>query len=322
VHFAEGLEELHEQMLENLSNLEDIKDQITEIYAETLDLAAEEIENATESLEHMNETMESYISIMGLAGRETDFKALQAFYDAQYTNNLKRLEIQTKHLEELRKQEAVFRQKIEEDGQLTEIEKEQYQALMEHIRETESTIASTTEETLDTLRAGYENTINGIMKDLDDFMAGAADSISQLQEQYGFFQEEQSRYVSTAKELYEVSQLNRDIELTLAETTSEASKEALKALQEKINKQSELNELTEYDIEMNKLQYQLLLARIQLEEAQNSKDTVRLTRDDNGNYAYQYTADEDKVAEAMQKYEDYLQQINDLTTERVSELEQ
>ena len=37
---------------------------------------------------------------------------------------------------------------------------------------------------------------------------------------------------------------------------------------------------------MNQLQYELLLARIKLEETQNAKDVVRLTRDDDGNYAY------------------------------------
>ena len=68
-------------------------------------------------------------------------------------------------------------------------------------------------------------------------------------------------------------------------------------MQEKINKQSELNQLTEYDIEMNQLQYELLMARIKLEESQNAKDVVRLTRDENGNYAYRYTANQDKIDE-------------------------
>jgi hypothetical protein len=66
------------------------------------------------------------------------------------------------------------------------------------------------------------------------------------------------------------------------------------------------------------LQYQLLLARIKLEEAQNSKDIVRLTRDDNGNYAYQYTADENKVHEAEQEYEDVLNNINQITVEQTA----
>lgn len=321
-HFAEGLEEIHSQMLENLESMQEIKDEIAEVYTNTLELAAEEIDNANESFEHMNETMQSFITIMGLAGRETDFKELQVFYDAQYANNLDRLNVQTAHLAALREEEARFREKIEQDGELTDLEKEQYEALQEQIRETQSVVLATTEETLEALQAGYENTINGIAQDLDEFMAGSAGSLAHLADQYAYFQQEQERYVSTAKELSEVSKLNRDIEGTLATTTSAASKEALKALQEKINKQSELNQLTEYDIEMNQLEYQLLLARIQLEESQNAKDTVRLTRDDNGNYAYQYTADQNKVDEAMQNYEDTLQQMNDLTAQRTSEIEQ
>jgi rhamnogalacturonyl hydrolase YesR len=139
--------------------------------------------------------------------------------------------------------------------------------LQEEIQDARDTLMSSTTEALEMVRTTYENTINKIGKDFEEFMVGAGDSIAHLQEQYGYFQEEQERYVSTAKELYEVSKLNRDIEGTLATTTSSAAKEALKALQEKINKQSELNQLTEYDIEMNQLQYQLLLARIKLEES-------------------------------------------------------
>lgn len=320
--YAEGLADLHSQILENLQNLQDVKDEIAEVYSNALDLATEEVEDATEALDHMNETMEAYIAIMGLSGRETDYATMQAFYDAQFATNMANIEVQTKMLAGLREQEEYFKNRKEQNGELTDLEQEQYDALMKKIRETESAVLDSTQTTLEVLQAGYENTINRIAQDLDEFMAGAAGSISHLQEQYAYFREEQGRYVSTAKELYEVSSLNRDIENTLAETTSAASKEALKALQEKINKQSELNEMTEYDIEMNQLQYQLLLARIQLEEAQNSKDTVRLTRDDNGNYAYQYTADEDKVSEAMQKYEDTLQKMNDVTVQRTSEIEQ
>ena len=330
--YAEGLKELSDQMIENLNNLQDVADEIAETYTDTLELAREEVDKTAATLEHFNSVMESYINIAGLSGKTffgsdgeeviNSYKGLDAFYDAQYKNNLNRILIHREHLNVLTEEEDRFRDKIEAGQQLTELEKQQYAALQEQIQETREQVLSATEETLETLQAGYENTINGIAQDLDEFMAGAAGSIAHLADQYAYFQEEQERYVSTAKELYEVSQLTRDIENSISEASTKASKEALKALQEKINKQSELNELTEYDIEMNQLQYQLLLARIQLEEAQNAKDTVRLTRDDNGNYAYQYTADQGKVDEAVQHYEDVLQQINDLTTQRTSEIEQ
>ena len=72
---------------------------------------------------------------------------------------------------------------------------------------------------------------------------------------------------------------------------------------------------------MNQLQYELLLKKIALEEAQNAKSTVRLTRDSGGNYVYQYTADQDNIMTKQQEYEDVLQKINDLAVNRVQDLE-
>jgi hypothetical protein len=41
-----------------------------------------------------------------------------------------------------------------------------------------------------------------------------------------------------------------------------------------------------------------------LEEAQDAKNQVRLTRDAEGNYGYVYTADEDSISEAEQAVAD------------------
>lgn len=317
--YAEAVADLQSQIVDNLSSLNEIQTELVDTYANTLSLAREEVEKTTDAIDHSNEAMQSFMDIMALSGLETDYKRIGEFYKIMNDNNLTKLEVQRAHLDALLAEEQRFKDKV---GEMTDLEKQQYAALQEEIQDTRDTLLSSTQEALETIRSTYENTINDIAKNLDNFMAGAAGSMSYLQEQYGYFQEQQDRYVSTAKELYEVSKLSRDIEGTLATATTDASKEALKALQEKINKQSELNELTEYDIEMNQLQYQLLLARIQLEEAQNAKDVVRLTRDENGNYAYRYTANQDKIDEAAQHYEDVLQQINDTTVQRTSEIEQ
>ena len=320
--YAEGMQDIRDEIMENLENLEDAGDQLKEIYSDALELAREEIEKTTDAMQHSSDVMESYISIMGLMGKANDFEQLQAFYDAQYTYGIQQIGVLKSTYDTLIEARAEYDAKIEAGQKLSEVEQANYDALQEKIRETEEEMLDATESTLEAIKAGYENTVNAMSKDLEEFMVGAGNSIAGLADQYAYFQEKQDRYVSTAKELFEVSKLNRDIENSLADATTDASKEALKALQEKINKQSELNELTEYDIQMNQLEYQLLLARIQLEEASNSKDTVRLTRDENGNYAYQYTADQDKVNEALQQYEDVLQQINELSVERTGEIEQ
>ena len=320
--YAEAMTDLQNKIVDNLSSLNKIQNELADTYANALSLARDEIEKTTDAIDHSNDIIQSYMEIMSLSGMETDYKKMAAMYEMINNNNLEKLNVQKEYYQYLLEREDVFQEKIKSGQGLTDLEKKEYAELTEVIQASREALISSTQDALQTIRETYENTINDIAKDLDDFMAGAAGSLSYLQESYEYFQEEQDRYVSTAKELYEVSKLNRDIEGSIGETASKAGKEALKALQEKINKQSELNELTEYDIEMNQLQYQLLLARIKLEEAQNAKDVVRLTRDDNGNYAYQYTADQDKIDEAAQNFEDVLQQINDSTVQRTTEIEQ
>jgi len=57
--------------------------------------------------------------------------------------------------------------------------------------------------------------------------------------------------------------------------------------------------LTEYDVQMMELQYKHALALQELEDAKNAKSVVRLTRDENGNFGYQYTADDKGISDAQ-----------------------
>lgn len=317
--YQEGLADLIDKSLEYADALEDLKKDIKEVYQNALDLADEELEKHTAKIDAAKEAVQSYIDILGLLGRGENFANLQKYYYGIYENSLQNLKIQKAYLDTLNQQAEYFKGK---GAQMTELEKEQYEALQEKIRDVNSEVLSSTQDTLSALQDAYNNAISDIFKKLDDAMGGAEDSVQALADKYGYYQEEQQRYVSTAKELYEVSKLNRSIEQSIEDSTTAASKERLKALQKLIEAQSKANKLTQYDLDMMNLQYQLALAMEELENAKNAKDTVRLTRDDNGNYGYQYTADQNKINDAQQKYEDVLQQINELAANRISELEQ
>lgn len=317
--YQEGLADLIDKSLEYADALEDLKNDIKEVYQNALDLADEELEKHTAKIDAAKEAVQSYIDILGLLGRGENFANLQKYYYGIYENSLQNLKIQKAYLDTLNQQAEYFKGK---GAQMTELEKEQYEALQEKIRDVNSEVLSSTQNTLSALQDAYNNAISDIFKKLDDAMGGAEDSVQTLADKYGYYQEEQQRYVSTAKELYEVSKLNRSIEQSIEDSTTAASKERLKALQKLIEAQSKANKLTQYDLDMMNLQYQLALTMEELENAKNAKDTVRLTRDDNGNYGYQYTADQDKINDAQQKYEDVLQQINELAANRISELEQ
>jgi hypothetical protein len=58
-------------------------------------------------------------------------------------------------------------------------------------------------------------------------------------------------------------------------------------------------ELSQFDLDNLRKRYELRVAEIALEEAQNAKSQVRMRRDSEGNWSYVYTADENKMDEAQ-----------------------
>jgi hypothetical protein len=56
--------------------------------------------------------------------------------------------------------------------------------------------------------------------------------------------------------------------------------------------------LSKFELDVQQAKYELLLAEIALEEAQNAKSQVRLKRDKEGNFGYVYTADSSAIADA------------------------
>ena len=147
--------------------------------------------------------------------------------------------------------------------------------------------------------SSFETTISGAYKTLEN-MQNALSLNKRLSEEY----------VGDYERVYELTKLNRDLEKKMDETSNIKAKEKLAKLQEKIKQYAaEGVKMSQYELDIMQKEYDLEVAKIAMEEAQNAKSQVRLTRDAEGNYSYTYTADETKVAEAEQNYED---KLNDL----------
>jgi len=210
------------------------------------------------------------------------------------------------YLDTLKDEEEVLQRQINAYG-WTEVLKQQWEDLQERIRDGEDELAEKTNQTLTTAQNAFANAIKAAIEKFDEFVFGVRGGLSKLEADYQYYQEEQERYLSTSKELYEVAKLNREINGSLDEVTSQLTKTRLRELQEEIKSLSEKNRLTEYDVQMLELQYKYALALEDLEDKKNAKSIVRLTRDENGNYGYQYTADSEEIDKAAQQVDDVLQ---------------
>ena len=90
-------------------------------------------------------------------------------------------------------------------------------------------------------------------------------------------------------------------------------------MQDEIDMLREKDKLSEYDIERANLKYEIAMKQMALEESQQKKTQLRLRRDSQGNYTYQYTSDESEVAKLQQELSDLYNQLYNLDAGKYKE---
>lgn len=185
----------------------------------------------------------------------------------------------------------------------------------ESVRQAEENLFASTSDAIQAAIDEFETAFTSSLKEMELALAGEGGFAAwntELERQ----QDISERTLKTYQETYELSKLNRQVINSINDTDNIKAKQALLEIQEEIYQyQKDGTEMSQYELDYLQKKYELRLAEIALEEAQNAKSQVRMSRDSEGNWGYIYTADEDKVAEAQQSYEDKLYEITNLTQE-------
>lgn len=113
-------------------------------------------------------------------------------------------------------------------------------------------------------------------------------------------------YLDEVNASYGVDQLSRKIQMSMLETDSLTAQKKLNDL--RIKQEKRLNgiieargKLSQYELDRANAEYELTLKQIALEEAQQTANKMKLTRDALGNYSYQYVADQDAILKAEEE---------------------
>lgn len=184
-----------------------------------------------------------------------------------------------------------------------------------------------TERQLETWQEIYES-INDIVQAIEDNWVDAVEKVVAVQkkgllndidyavDRYGDLVDLNDLYLSNSKKIYELNKLNRTILQDISKTDNVAAKSKLKDVLEEVNALQNSNaQMSEYELKTLQAKYDLRLAEIALEEAQEAKSQVRLVRDNEGNWGYMYTADAEEVSKAEQDVEDKMQALQDIQEE-------
>ena len=319
--YTKGMMDSVEDMLAIRQNMYKTLDDAIAQSNDDLDRLRDKIENASKVTEHWK----NLIDLVGrdMAGMDTDtmvaneeksLNILQAKVAAdkdmmdEAQAVLDGLMIQQDKYEEGSNEWNEWKKRVEEaEDRLTEMTENYY---------------SSWEEALEAVRTKFEKTIQWMGEDYSKVLGGKAGNLEGLQNLMDQYQKTHDTYVPEFERVYQLNKLNAEAIKAIDETNNIKAKKQLQEYQQQILKAQESGrEMSEYELQNLEKELALRQAALALEESRNVKSQVRMQRDNEGNYSYVYTADEDAVADAENNYRDKLYEMQKANYEYINELQ-
>lgn len=335
--------EYRSALMEENKQLMEMRDQAMKSLSDTFDEYMDTLDKMIDKFDHLNAVTSAYKNIVDIVGKKVlgvsneMLKIMDEAIVANATNTLKaskdRLDVAEAALTEMARLEDEYQEAmVKANEALTEDEKlywetsaKKIQDEMAHIEEesrnAKEAFLGDWEEALNTARELFENNVNRAIEKFEDAITGIYGSLDAMKEAYDQNKVLREQYLDEYERIYELNKLNRDITNSIDDIDSIAAKQELRDLQEEINQlQRSGAQISKYDLDMLRMRYELRLAEIALEDAQNAKSQVRMSRDNDGNWSYVYTADEVMVAEAAQTYEDKMMQMQQTSNDYLDQI--
>lgn len=284
----EDLKTYYDGLKDDLKDVVQLQKDAHQAFMDMADEAQEKFDEQVETFEQITSLVEHDMKLIELINGDEAYDKMARYYDIQQNNYNKQLDFQRQQVEFWEQQ----MNSLEEGSDEWDAAKD---AWTDALNEWQSLV----ESSIENIKEKFENAINNIFKNLNDRITDGL-GLDFVSEQWDLINKNAEQYLDSIN----AAQGIRDIEkkyLDAIEKTDSlgAQKKLNNLMEEELEGLRSKDKLTQYDIERAEKKYQLTLAQIALEEAQQNKNAMRLRRDSQGNYTYQFVADDDEVAAAQ-----------------------
>ena len=320
------LRELRDGLISTNEEIMELQKTIEEKVNEAIAECTDELDKQINRFDTYQNILQNYNDIIDLSGKKFKDYAMMLELSSLMTDNaINKLASSREKLETLGQAQINAQAKLElaedsGDQDVIDYWKKTLEDIQIEVENATAEMGSAWKEALQAASDAFESQVNLA---IDNFKGGleAFGDLDMISESYDRAEKAAERYLEDFEKTHELSQLGRDITKAMNDTTSAFAKEELAKLMAEVNeKQKDGIKMSEYDLEVLKKKFELKQAELALEEAQNSMSQVRLTRDNEGNWSYQYTADQDKIDEALSEYEARLYEVAKLSDEYIDEM--
>ena len=308
----EKLKALQSQMLEQGNNINSIYQEIWSNYISGLDQVADKLNDINDQYKKIDDELNYQKSLVELLYGDKAYDMMDKFYDAQTKNILGQIDSMKSQVDfwenEFQKSYQMNKDRhnvnLDDMSTWTEDMKKAY----DQLQTSQSNLNNLIAEGVKNLQEDYLNAINKIIDTMNKNVWGT--SFDEMKEDWDHIQNLAKEYLDDIEGAYQIQSLANKIDQGIASASTLANQQKLQKLRDnEIDTLREKENLTQHDIDLAEARYQIALKEMALQDAQNSKTSMKLTRDSSGNWTYQYVADDSDV---LSKQQDLLDAYNNL----------
>lgn len=293
----EDLKKYYEELMDQLEDIVDLVDEIRHSYLDMIDEAVEAFDKQVDQYDYIADLLKHDMNVVGLVYGDRAYDEMARYYEQIEKNNNQELDF-------LRKRVDYAREMMDQETNPEAREKweEEWMNSLEKLNEK-------VEDSIQNIIDKYSNAVNKTFEDLNKKVTGGF-GLDYVDDEWDLINKNADRYLDTINSLYAVQDLESKYQDAIDNSTSLSTQQKLNdMMNEQLGMLRDKEKLTQYDVDRANMLYEIALKQIALEDAQQNKSKMRLRRDSQGNYSYQFVSDEEAVGDAE---DDLLAAKNDL----------
>ena len=308
----ERLQEMSEALKDTVKQLQSLDESMTKMFKDALKEGLELIKDHLDAYKDINNELKHMEQMAKLLGENDDYQFLQSIYREQYDSFVGQIDILQKQKEVLIKQKEA----LEAAGMKGS---EEWKEVDQAIKDTTESVNKLVQDSIKALQSEFKAAVSEIMSSLEGTMTNNL-GFDKLKEQQKELKAERKKYLDTEEKLLAISKLQSKVQKEMDKTDDPSKKAKLqKFLDDEVKKLKEKDKLTKYDVDRANQLYDITMKQMALQDLQASKSVMRLVRDAQGNWVYEFTEDLNAISKAQEDASASLEKLHEMDKKKLEE---
>lgn len=294
----DDLNNYRDQLMDQLESVEDLKEQIEASYLQMIDKIADKLSDIADDYKQIDSLIQHDMNLIKMVYGENSFDKLALYFDQKVSNDMGALA-------QARQEQERWKELLDSAEKGSEAWDKYYENYKNATNNLNSLLESSIQDAMDR----YNNLVNKATSDLTKKLSGGYNQ-DYIDADWEHATMMSDKYLDNINKAYEIQSLRSKMNTSINDTASLKAQQRIRdVMEEQLKILEEKEYVTQYDVDRANKIYDITMKQIALEEAQNNKSQMKLRRDSQGNYRYEYVSDQDDIA---QKEQELLEAQNNL----------